>query len=34
MPELMKASPLGRAARVVNMSQLGQALTSLGRRLE
>ena len=27
MPELMKASPLGRAARVVNMSQLGQALT-------
>jgi anaerobic selenocysteine-containing dehydrogenase len=30
MPELMKASPLGRAARVVNMSQLGQALTSLG----
>ncbi len=30
MPELMQASPLGRAARVVNMSQLGQALTSLG----
>ena len=30
MPELMLASPLGRAARVVNMSQLGQALTSLG----
>jgi anaerobic selenocysteine-containing dehydrogenase len=30
MPELMKASPLGRAARVVNMSQLGQALTTLG----
>ena len=27
MPELMKASPLGRAARVVNMSQLGLALT-------
>src|SRR5260370_4060443 len=27
MPELMLASPLGRAARVVNMSQLGQALT-------
>jgi anaerobic selenocysteine-containing dehydrogenase len=27
MPELMEASPLGRAARVVNMSQLGQALT-------
>jgi anaerobic selenocysteine-containing dehydrogenase len=30
MPELMQASPLGRASRVVNMSQLGQALTSLG----
>jgi anaerobic selenocysteine-containing dehydrogenase len=30
MPELMKASPLGRPSRVVNMSQLGQALTSLG----
>jgi anaerobic selenocysteine-containing dehydrogenase len=30
MPELMLASPLGRAARVVNMSQLGEALTSLG----
>src|SRR5271170_4860614 len=30
MPELMKASPLGRASRVVNMSQLGQALTALG----
>ncbi|WP_213805331.1 molybdopterin-dependent oxidoreductase [Granulicella sp. dw_53] len=27
MPELMMASPLGRTARVVNMSQLGQALT-------
>ncbi len=27
MPELMLASPLGHAARVVNMSQLGQALT-------
>jgi anaerobic selenocysteine-containing dehydrogenase len=27
MPELMLASPLGRAARVVNMIQLGQALT-------
>ena len=26
MPELMLASPLGRAARVVNMSQLGKAL--------
>src|ERR1700733_13461778 len=30
MPELMMASPLGRTARVVNMSQLGQALTTLG----
>src|SRR5580704_4398353 len=30
MPELMLASPLGRPARVVNMSQLGKALTSLG----
>lgn len=29
MPELMQRSALGRAARVVNMSQLGQALTSL-----
>jgi anaerobic selenocysteine-containing dehydrogenase len=29
MPELMQASPLGRAARVVNMSELGQALTCL-----
>ncbi len=27
MPELMKASPLGRPARIVNMSQLGRALT-------
>lgn len=27
MPELMGASPLGRAARVVNMSRLGAALT-------
>ena len=27
MPELMQASPLGRPARVINMSQLGQALT-------
>jgi anaerobic selenocysteine-containing dehydrogenase len=34
MPELMLASPLGRAARVVNMSELGQALTSLGERPE
>ena len=30
MPELMKASPLGRAARTVNMNQLGDALTQLG----
>jgi anaerobic selenocysteine-containing dehydrogenase len=29
MPELMLSSPLGRAARVVNMSLLGQALTAL-----
>jgi anaerobic selenocysteine-containing dehydrogenase len=34
MPELMMASPLGRAARVVNMSQLGMALTSLGDRTD
>jgi len=30
MPELMRSSELGRAARVVNMSELGRALTSLG----
>jgi len=30
MPELMLASPLKRAARVVNMSELGMALTELG----
>ncbi len=30
MPELMYASVLGRAARVVNMSELGLALTELG----
>ncbi len=30
MPELMRSSPLGRSARVVNMSLLGQALTTLG----
>jgi anaerobic selenocysteine-containing dehydrogenase len=30
MPELMRASPLGRAARVVNMTRLGDALTGLG----
>jgi len=29
-PDLMQASPLGREARVVNMSVLGQALTELG----
>jgi anaerobic selenocysteine-containing dehydrogenase len=33
MPELMWASPLRRAARVVNMSRLGWALTELGRPL-
>jgi anaerobic selenocysteine-containing dehydrogenase len=30
MPELMRASPLGREARIVNMSRLGHALTELG----
>ena len=30
MPELMLKSPLGRPARVVNMSLLGEALTDLG----
>ena len=30
MPELMLASPLGRDARIVNMSRLGHALTELG----
>ena len=29
-PELMQASPLGHAARIVNMSELGLALTELG----
>jgi molybdopterin guanine dinucleotide-containing S/N-oxide reductase-like protein len=29
MPELMMSSPLGRAARVVNMSELGKALTAV-----
>src|SRR5258708_8804720 len=29
MPELQKRSPLGREARIVNMSQLGKALTAL-----
>ncbi len=32
MPELMRASPVGRGTRVVNMSRLGWALTTLGRR--
>ena len=31
MPELMKKSPLGRAARTINMSRLGWALTELGQ---
>ncbi len=31
MPELMRASALGRPARVVNMSRLGWALTELGQ---
>jgi len=30
-PDLAQASPLGRLARTVNMSQLGYALTELGR---
>ena len=30
MPELMQASPLGRPTRVINMNQLGDALTALG----
>jgi anaerobic selenocysteine-containing dehydrogenase len=34
MPELMQASPLGGVARVVNMSLLGQALTTLGGKPE
>jgi molybdopterin guanine dinucleotide-containing S/N-oxide reductase-like protein len=33
-PDLMLASPLGRPARVVNMSALGHALTELGDRPE
>jgi len=32
MPELMQASPLGRTARMVNMNELGYALTELGQR--
>ena len=31
-PDLSMASPLGRLARTVNMSELGQALTELGQR--
>ena len=31
-PDLQWASPLGREARIVNMSALGQALTELGNR--
>lgn len=34
MPELMQSSSLGCAARVVNMAQLGRALTTLGERPE
>jgi anaerobic selenocysteine-containing dehydrogenase len=34
MPELMQVSPLGRSARVVNMSLLGQALTTLGSKAD
>jgi molybdopterin guanine dinucleotide-containing S/N-oxide reductase-like protein len=33
-PDLQQASPLGRIARIVNMSVLGQALTELGRDRE
>ena len=33
-PDLMLASPLGRAARLVNMSVLGDALTRLGEQPE
>jgi anaerobic selenocysteine-containing dehydrogenase len=33
-PDLALASPLGRLARVVNMSSLGGALTELGQRAE
>jgi anaerobic selenocysteine-containing dehydrogenase len=32
MPEMMQRSALKRASRVVNMSQLGKALTELGQR--
>ena len=34
MPELQMKSELGREARIVNMSELGQALTELGGSLE
>ena len=34
MPELMNSSPLRRPSRVVNMSLLGQALTTLGSKAE
>ncbi len=34
MPELMQKSPLGRAARMVNMSELGAALTEVGTSAE
>ncbi len=34
MPELMLRSPLGRPSRVVNMNQLGAALTTLGHGAE
>jgi anaerobic selenocysteine-containing dehydrogenase len=33
MPELMHTSPLGRAARIVNMTRLGHALTELGHNV-
>jgi len=33
-PDLQQASPLGREARLVNMSALGQALTELGAKPE
>ena len=33
-PDLALASPIGRLARVVNMSELGRALTELGQRDE
>ena len=34
MPELMCQSPLGRAARTINMNELGSALTVVGRTQE